>query len=37
MVWQLAIDLSLTIYKLTADFPKHEIYGMTSQMRRASV
>lgn len=36
-VWQLAIDLSLTIYKLTADFPKHEIYGMTSQMRRASV
>jgi four helix bundle protein len=37
MVWQLAIDLSLTIYKLTADFPKHEIYGMTTQMRRASV
>jgi four helix bundle protein len=36
-VWQLAIDLSLTIYKLTAGFPKQEIYGITSQMRRASV
>jgi four helix bundle protein len=36
-VWQLAIDLALTIYKLTADFPKSEMYGMASQMRRASV
>jgi four helix bundle protein len=36
-VWQVAIELSLTIYELTADFPKHEIYGITSQMRRAAV
>jgi four helix bundle protein len=36
-VWQLAIDLSLAVYELTADFPKHELYGMTSQMRRAAV
>jgi four helix bundle protein len=36
-VWQLSIELSLTIYHLTVEFPKHELYGMTSQMRRAAV
>ena len=36
-VWKKSIDLSAPIYELTADFPKHEIYGLTSQMRRASV
>ena len=36
-VWQKAIALSIACYKLTADFPKDEMYGMTTQIRRASV
>jgi len=36
-VWQRAIELSLAVYKLTAQFPREEIYGLTSQIRRASV
>jgi four helix bundle protein len=37
IVWQKAIELTVRIYKLTQSFPKHELYGLTSQMRRASV
>ena len=37
IVWQKAMDLVVEIYKLTDRFPKCEIYGLTSQMRRASV
>ena len=37
VVWQKAIELTLLIYKLTLTFPKEEVYGLTSQMRRASV
>ncbi|HQW36133.1 MAG TPA: four helix bundle protein [Thermoflexales bacterium] len=36
-VWQAAIDLSVIIYKITESFPKHEQFGLMSQMRRASV
>jgi four helix bundle protein len=36
-VWQRAIDLTVCIYRLTQSFPKQEIYGLVSQMRRASV
>lgn len=36
-VWNLAMDLSVLVYALTADFPKQETYGLSSQMRRASV
>src|SRR6266436_5665765 len=36
-VWQLAMGLVIKVYEQTRDFPKHEIYGMTSQMRRAAV
>lgn len=36
-VWQKAYDLALRIYKITADFPKEELYGIVSQMRRAGV
>ncbi len=36
IVWQKAIDLSVEIYKLTAKFPKEEIFGLTAQVRRAS-
>ena len=37
IAWQKAKDLSVQIYKATGDFPKTEIYGLTSQIRRASV
>ena len=36
-VWQRSIDLLLSVYQLTRGFPKDEMYGLTSQMRRASV
>jgi four helix bundle protein len=37
VVWQKAHTFVLATYKLSADFPKSEIYGLTSQMRRAAV
>jgi len=37
VVWQKSRDLSVLIYKLTEKFPKSEIYGLTSQMRRAVI
>lgn len=37
IVWQRAIELTVCIYKLTRKLPKAEIYGLSSQMRRASV
>lgn len=36
IVWQKAHELVLGIYKMTRDFPKEEIYGVTSQVRRSS-
>jgi four helix bundle protein len=36
-VWKKSIDLTAMIYELTVEFPKQEIYGLTSQMRRAAV
>ena len=36
-VWQKAVELSVECYKVTGEMPKSEIYGLTSQMRRASV
>jgi four helix bundle protein len=36
-VWQRSIDFVIEIYKLTEEFPKSELYGLTSQMRRAAV
>lgn len=36
-VWNLAMDLTVKIYKLTRSFPKHELYGLTSQVRRCAV
>lgn len=37
IIWQKAVDLSVKVYGLTKDFPKDEMYGLTSQMRRCSV
>lgn len=36
-VWQDAMRLTLRVYRLTDSFPKHELYGLVSQMRRAAV
>jgi four helix bundle protein len=35
-VWQESISLVEGVYRLTATFPKEELYGLTSQMRRAA-
>lgn len=37
LVWQKAHLFVLAVYKLTDSFPKHELYGLTSQLRRAAV
>ena len=37
IVWQKSMDLVVAIYDLTDNFPKSEIYGLTSQMRRCSI
>ncbi len=36
-IWHKAIDLSVDIYELVAGFPSDEKFGITSQLRRASV
>ena len=36
-VWQFAMDFVERVYALTSSFPKDEIYGLTSQMRRAAI
>ncbi len=36
-VWQRAMEMTVSIYGLTKTFPKDELYGLTSQLRRASV
>jgi four helix bundle protein len=37
IVWQKAHKFVLSVYKLTAEFPKSETYGLTSQFRRAAI
>ena len=37
IAWQKAKELALDIYSCTRKFPKDEIYGLTSQMRRAAI
>jgi hypothetical protein len=34
-VWERAHQLTLALYKVTTQFPKEELYGLTSQVRRA--
>jgi four helix bundle protein len=36
-VWKLADELASQVYKATKNFPKEEIYGITSQLRRAAL
>ena len=37
LVWQKSIELVVNIYEITEKFPREEIYGLTSQIRRAAV
>ena len=37
IVWQKSVALSIFIYRLTSKFPKEELYGLVSQIRRAVV
>jgi four helix bundle protein len=37
IAWRKATQLALDIYRSTRDFPKDELYGLTSQMRRAAI
>src|SRR5271154_4767144 len=37
LVWQRAVQMSVAIYRLTANFPKQEVFGLTGQLRRAGV
>lgn len=36
LVWEKSHKLTLQLYKITSSFPKDELYGLTSQIRRAS-
>ena len=37
VAWQKSVDLAEAIYEATIDFPKSEIYGLVSQLRRSAV
>ncbi|MDD5071327.1 MAG: four helix bundle protein [Patescibacteria group bacterium] len=37
VAWKNGHELAIHIYKITKNFPKDEIYGLTNQMRRAAV
>jgi four helix bundle protein len=37
IVWQKALDLAASVYRMTNDFPREERFGLTSQIRRSAV
>ena len=37
ILWQKAVDLASEAYRITSAFPRSEVYGLASQMRRAAV
>ena len=37
IVWQDSLKLAIAVYRATNSFPKHELYGLVSQLRRCSV
>ena len=36
-VWQRSMEMTVVIYRLTQGFPREEVFGLTSQLRRAAV
>lgn len=36
-IWQKAMDLTVDVYKATAEFPKAEVFGITAQIRKCAV
>jgi len=36
-VWQEAMKFAVAVYRVTSNFPKHELYGLSQQLRRAAV
>jgi four helix bundle protein len=36
-VWQRSMQLTIAVYRLTQQFPREELYGLTSQLRRTAV
>jgi four helix bundle protein len=36
-VWQESMEMVILVYKITADFPKSELYGLSSQIRRSAI
>jgi len=36
-IWQKAMDITESVYRISAEFPKEEKYGLTSQIRRCAV
>jgi four helix bundle protein len=37
IVWQKAMDFVVAVYQITARFPREEVYGLTSQLRKSAV
>ena len=36
VAWQKAHQFVLSVYRLTEEFPRHELFGLTAQLRRAA-
>lgn len=36
-VWQKSVEIAISVYKDTRNYPKYELYGLTSQIRRSAI
>ena len=36
-VWKVSIEFVTDVYRITSSFPRNELYGLASQMRRAAI
>jgi four helix bundle protein len=36
-IWQKSVELAVRIYEITKEFPKEELYGLTSEIRRCAI